>query len=95
MGPPLRTKEGHAVIDQADMYAHVFLPLDDDKVRLKCLVRAHTQTFTDHTCFLFHCAPQTTTNSKYFIAVVTEYIRSLGYYHMPIEVQCSPRAHTR
>lgn len=58
MGPPLRTKEGHAVIDQADMYAHVFLPLDDDK---------------------------TTTNSKYFIAVVTEYIRSLGYYHMPIE----------
>jgi hypothetical protein len=38
MGPPLRTKEGHAVIDQADMYAHVFLPLDDDKVRLLSFV---------------------------------------------------------
>jgi hypothetical protein len=49
MGPPLRTKEGHAVIDQADMYAHVFLPLDDDKVRLQYLLcasaRAHTNVY--------------------------------------------------
>lgn len=43
MGPPLRTKEGHAVIDQADMYAHVFLPLDDDKVRLQYLLCASTR----------------------------------------------------
>lgn len=33
MGPGLRTKEGHSVIDQADMYAHVFVPLDDGKVQ--------------------------------------------------------------
>lgn len=31
------------------------------------------------------------TNNKYFIAVITEYIRSLGYYHMPIEVRARER----
>jgi hypothetical protein len=41
MGPALRTKEGHAVIDQADMYAHVFLPLDDDKVLPAVSTRPH------------------------------------------------------
>lgn len=32
MDPGLRTKEGYHVIDQADIYAHVFMPLEDDKV---------------------------------------------------------------
>jgi len=59
MGPAMRTKKGYSVITQTDMYVHVLLPLDDDKVQV--------------------------TSNKYFIAVVTEYIRSLGFYKIPIE----------
>ena len=52
-----RTKEGYIVIDQQDLYEHLFLPLEDEKE----------------------------VESKYLIAILTEYIRSLNFHMIIVE----------
>ncbi len=36
-----RTKDGYVVLEQSDMYAHVFLPIDDYKVPWSLSFRAY------------------------------------------------------
>lgn len=68
------------MITQTDMYVHVLLPLDDDKVK-----SINPCGFLNLLQMTLDLQVQVTSN-KYFIAVVTEYIRSLGFYKIPIEV---------
>ena len=53
----IRSIDGFAVIDQNDMFGHVFLPIEEEKGL----------------------------DYKFIIAVVTEYIRSLNFNHLPVE----------
>ena len=67
-----RSPKGYLVIDQNDMYRSVFSPVEEHKVVLII-------NYFLFTVFLKGL------DYKFVVAVITEYIRSLNYYHLVME----------
>jgi hypothetical protein len=74
---PVRTSDGLAVVDQADVYKHVFMRVDEGRVR-------------DHggvSCVREWCLWvwwAQLVDVRYFVGVVSEFIRSLAVRSIPV-----------
>lgn len=74
-----RGRNGHLLLDQHDLYKNVFLLIDDEGVYVNTRSERMNGRFLLSLLFLMQI------NSKYFISVLADYVRSLNYFKLNVE----------